>query len=130
MFKLELLQNKLYAILLIVCTLPITFVEGDVTALVMASLLAVPMFFAKENWILGGDYENQESRRKDIRSRDVQPPRKKAMELEIRRQIVEYNQKNLNEIDALILWVLHEQFGFGAKRLKQFYNAFQNSVND
>ena len=71
MFKLELLQNKLYAILLIVCTLPITFVEGDVTALVMASLLAVPMFFAKENWILGGDYENQESRRKDIRSRDV-----------------------------------------------------------
>lgn len=55
---------------------------------------------------------------------------KKAMELEIRRQIAEYNQKNLNEIDALILWVLHEQFGFGAKRLKQFYNAFQNSVND
>ena len=55
---------------------------------------------------------------------------KKAMELEIRRQIAEYNQKNLNEIDALILWVLHEQFGFGPKRLKRYYDAFQNSVND
>ena len=51
MFRRELLQNKLYAILLIVCTLPIIFWDGDATAMVFISIIAVPMFFAKENWI-------------------------------------------------------------------------------
>ena len=51
MFKRELLQNKIYAILLIVCTLPIIFLDGDATATVFMGMIAVPMFFAKENWI-------------------------------------------------------------------------------
>lgn len=38
---------------------------------------------------------------------------KKAMDLEIQRQLAEYDQKHLVEIDAMILWVLHERFGFG-----------------
>ena len=42
---------------------------------------------------------------------------KKAMDLEIQRQLAEYDRKHMVEIDAMILWVLHEQFGFGAKRL-------------
>lgn len=42
---------------------------------------------------------------------------KKAMDLEIQRELAEYDRKHLAEMDALILWVLHEQFGFGAKRL-------------
>ena len=29
-----------------------------------------------------------------------------------------------NELDAMILWHLHEEFGFGPKRLKQFYDTF------
>lgn len=45
------LKNKLYALLLIGCTLPITFLEGDATATVCISLIAIPMFFAKENWV-------------------------------------------------------------------------------
>lgn len=47
----ELLRNKLYALLLIACTLPVTFMESDATATVFISMIAVPMFFAKENWI-------------------------------------------------------------------------------
>lgn len=46
------LKNKLYALLLIGCTLPVTFLEGDATATVFVGMFAVPMFFAKENWIL------------------------------------------------------------------------------
>ena len=45
------MKNKLHALLLIACTLPIMFLEGDATATVFVSMIAVPMFFAKENWI-------------------------------------------------------------------------------
>lgn len=49
---------------------------------------------------------------------------KKAMDIEIRRQLAEYDLKHANELDAMILWNLHEEFGFGPKRLKQFYDTF------
>lgn len=52
LFDAETLKNKLYALLLIGATLPITLLEGDATATVFVGLIAVPMFFAKENWIL------------------------------------------------------------------------------
>lgn len=45
------LKNKIYALLLIGCTLPVIFLEGDATATVFVGMFAVPMFFAKENWI-------------------------------------------------------------------------------
>lgn len=52
MWKRELVRNKICAILLIALTLPITFLERDITALIFISMIAVPMFFAKEDWIL------------------------------------------------------------------------------
>ena len=47
----ETLKNKIYALLLIGCTLPVTILEGDATATVFVAMFAVPMFFAKKNWI-------------------------------------------------------------------------------
>ena len=38
-------------LLLIACTLPVMLLEGDATATVFIAMIAVPMFFAKENWI-------------------------------------------------------------------------------
>lgn len=55
---------------------------------------------------------------------------KKAMDLEIQRQLAEYDQKHLVEIDAMILWVLHERFGFGPKRLRQYYDSFRACTNE
>lgn len=55
---------------------------------------------------------------------------KKAMDLEIQRQFAEYLSKSENEISAIILWELHEQFGFGQKRLKNFYIHFGKSVKE
>ncbi len=46
------LKNKFYAVLLIGCTLPLIFLEGDATATVFVGMFAVPMFFAKKNWIV------------------------------------------------------------------------------
>lgn len=49
---------------------------------------------------------------------------KKAMELEINRQIIEADRKYVNDIDAMVLYTLHVHLGFGAKRLRRFYEAF------
>lgn len=53
---------------------------------------------------------------------------RKAMNLEIQRQLAEYDLKHELEIEALILWTLHDQFGFGPTRLKRFYDRFNSAV--
>lgn len=42
----------------------------------------------------------------------------------------EYDRKQANEFDAVILWVLHKDFGFGAVRLKRFYDQFSSGIDD
>lgn len=54
---------------------------------------------------------------------------KAALDKEIQRQCAEFDQKNQNEIDALILWLLHEKFGFGMKRLRRFYDLFHTEFD-
>lgn len=49
---------------------------------------------------------------------------KKAMDLEIQKQLAEYDRKHLMEIDAVVLWQMHVQLGFGKKRLERFYSHF------
>lgn len=55
---------------------------------------------------------------------------KKAMEKEILRQLAEDNRKNVIEVDAMILWQLHEVFGFGPERLKKFFDAFVPGIEE
>lgn len=54
---------------------------------------------------------------------------KKAMNLEIQRQLAEYDAKHILEIDAIVLWQLHKQLGFGSKRLKKFFSAFNPAID-
>lgn len=54
----------------------------------------------------------------------------KAMNMEIQKQIAEYDRKNIMEIDAMILWCLHVQFGFGPKRLKRFFDNFVPNIDE
>ena len=49
---------------------------------------------------------------------------KKAMDMEINRQLVEADRRYVNDIDAMVLYTLHIHLGFGAKRLRKFYEAF------
>ena len=51
-----------------------------------------------------------------------------AINREIQLQCAEFDEKNADEIDALVLWILHERFGFGKIRLKRFYNAFADEI--
>ena len=50
------LQERWYFLLVlmdaaIASTLPVMLLEGDATATVFMAMIAVPTFFAKENWI-------------------------------------------------------------------------------
>lgn len=54
----------------------------------------------------------------------------KAMDIEIKRQLVEWDHKHMLELDAVVLWELHEQLGFGYDRLKAFYDAFSHGLAD
>lgn len=47
-----------------------------------------------------------------------------AMNLEIQKACAEYDRKNANEIDALVLYILMSEFDFSAKKLKKFHEIF------
>ena len=61
---------------------------------------------------------------------DLTVAEKKALDMEIKRQIAEYERKHSNELQALVLWQLHEQLGFGVKRLKKFYDNFNPAIDE
>lgn len=50
------------------------------------------------------------------------------MNMEIQRQLAEYDKKNTEEIDAMVLYILHTQFGWGKKRLRRFYDCFADEL--
>lgn len=55
---------------------------------------------------------------------------RKALEAEINRQTAQ-NVKNLSlNLQALVLWQLHEQLGFGKKRLLRFQKAFLPMIQE
>ena len=59
---------------------------------------------------------------------DLSKAERKALDDEVRKAMVEYDRKNAFEIDAMVMWILHEQFGFGPKRLKKFHDNFAVSI--
>lgn len=54
----------------------------------------------------------------------------RAMENEINKQIAESTRKHFLELDAIILWFLHEEFGFGKKRLRRVYDGLAVAVEE
>lgn len=55
---------------------------------------------------------------------------REAMNREILKQLAEYDIKNEDEIDAIVLWWLHEEKGWGPKRLKEAYFGISNGVRE
>lgn len=54
---------------------------------------------------------------------------KKAMIQEINRQILEQKNTFTQNIEIMILWTLHNELGFGKRRLKKFYKTFTRNYN-
>lgn len=57
----------------------------------------------------------------EVKQYVLRGPGQKAMEDEIKRQILEQQDRLELDIDAAILWTLHVSCGFGPKRLEKFY---------
>ena len=53
---------------------------------------------------------------------------KEVFDQEVQKQLAEYDRRNAAEVDAIALWILHEMFGFGEKRLRAFYDSFHNEL--
>lgn len=53
---------------------------------------------------------------------------KKSMEMEIRRQLAEADKNDSLEIDSMILWILHDKYGWGKRKLKDFFNTFTQEL--
>ena len=53
---------------------------------------------------------------------------KKAIDIEIQKELAEYNSNHSTELDAIFLYQLHEQLGFGIDRLRRFYEGFAPAV--
>ena len=52
MWRRELMRNKLYSIMLILLGALSILIEYDGTFFVFALVLGLPLFFARENWIM------------------------------------------------------------------------------
>lgn len=65
---------------------------------------------------------------------EMAPETRAAMEAEAKRMameaIDEMNRNNEKEIDSMILYILHTEFGFGEKRLRRFYDRFSSGLRE
>ena len=74
------------------------------------------MFVTKiGNKVYGGDFTAAE---------------KRAIAIEIQKELAEFNRNNMFEVDAIVLWILHDQYGFGPERLKRFYKEFNRYLEE
>lgn len=55
---------------------------------------------------------------------------KKAMDIEIRKQLAEDLIKHEDEIDAIILYTLGKEFGWGATRMRRLWEAMHKGYKD
>jgi len=59
---------------------------------------------------------------------DLTSSERKAMDIEIHKELVDYSRHHEVEVNAVILWQLHEQLGFGPERLKKFYDGCSPAI--
>ena len=55
---------------------------------------------------------------------DLTAKERKALNIEINRQIIEADKKYANNTDAMVLYFLHKYLGFGKKRLREAWEQF------
>lgn len=65
---------------------------------------------------------------KCLMKRKMTVAEQEAADREIKRQLGGYIRKFEKNIDAVCLYVLHVEFGWGVKRLRKFYDVFQPAL--
>ena len=54
----------------------------------------------------------------------------KAMKKEINRQLSEQTKEHESDIDAILMWFMHEEYGWGKKRLNDFITKFNTRLKE
>ena len=62
-----------------------------------------------------------------LRRYSMSKEEKRALQAEVARQARQISDRFALEIDATILWALHEKLGFGPERLRRFYDCVYES---
>ena len=55
---------------------------------------------------------------------------KRTIDIEVRKTFAEYDKNNVSEIEAMTLWAMREEFGFGKKNLHRFYVNFKKKLDN
>lgn len=54
----------------------------------------------------------------------------KALDAEINRQLIEKDTEHTDDVDYMVMHILHKHFGFGLGRLRKFYEIFDTEYKD
>lgn len=73
---------------------------------------------------MGKGNRNRQLHKQEAEAAALTPAQRRAMTKEINAQILESDKSYKLDMDAAVLYSLHETFGFGAKRLRRFFDAF------
>lgn len=57
------------------------------------------------------------------------PKEQKAIDAEVTRQLLNRHREFADDVDYMILKILHDHFGFGPSRLRKFYECFMEENN-
>lgn len=60
---------------------------------------------------------------------DLTRDEQRGLDMEMERQMAEWDKKHGKELDSLVLYILHTEFGFGEGRLHKFHDIFINDLN-
>lgn len=65
----------------------------------------------------------------DMKSALLDGPAKAIVKKELNQKILDLDKQFTLDIDTMVLWTLHSRYGWGKKRLKQFYmNMFEEHL--
>lgn len=59
---------------------------------------------------------------------DLTAREKKCLDIEVAKALQKQLEKVGDELDACVLKILHEEFGFGIKRLRRFHRAYKAAL--
>ena len=99
MWKRELIRNKIYAVLMVLASLPVVILERDGTVFLFSSEFRCSSQKKTGSW--EDPFMKVKKAGKRVFGAVMSAAEKKAMDMEIQRQLAEYDRKHIREIDAL-----------------------------
>ena len=56
------------------------------------------------------------------------PDDRQRIKVEVQKEVDAYFERRCVDMDAMILWILHKQFGFGKDRLRRYFDGYVTEI--